>query len=129
MHDDEYCCSQDSVVQYNVTWRHVKYNACIKKTTNERSYESVLVLAPAQQLHIQDKLEAFSTYDLEIGVKELSLKWYGSLETAASSPEMHVVSSRPRLPTESYSQALRFHWPKPDCRFDVEYRKKSKPVK
>ena len=33
----------------------------------------MLVLAPAQQLHIQDKLEAFSTYDLEIGVKELSL--------------------------------------------------------
>ena len=58
----------------------------------------MLVLAPAQQLHIQDKLEAFSTYDLEIGVKELSLKWYGTLETAASSPEMHVVSSRPRLP-------------------------------
>ena len=62
---------QVNVVQYNVTWLHVKYLACSpERVHNIQNYESVL--GPSKKLIIKEKLLSYSLYEVFIEASTLN---------------------------------------------------------
>ena len=110
---------QVNIVQYNVTWKHVKYLACQgRRQYDNQSYESTL--GPSEKHIIEHKLWSYSLYEVFIGAKT-SNNYYSvqtvseTFETKPSAPDFDVSSDN-RLKTDRFGQALRFHWRATDCR-------------
>ena len=101
-------CVQVGVTQYNVTWRHYKYEACDTRVTNNRSYESSFVPAPNKRLVIEDKLLSYSVYEVWVGAQTLNdyYEVQGASEvfsTGQSPPEIRTGAGE-ILETERYGQ-------------------------
>ena len=103
-----------------MTWRHHKYLACVTLTSDDNNKESQEGFYPSKKLIIDSKLHAFSTYDLYIGATTLDNGYevetiHTTFDTAPSAPDLDPNPGYTPQ-TDSYSQALRFHWKKTDCR-------------